>query len=163
MNIHIRWLIRRDMESVLAIEADSFEFPWPEEEFIKRLRQRNCIGMVAEWDEEIAGYFLYEMHRTHYTLINFAVHPDMQMVGVGRRMMEKMQDKLSNERRSRMTMVLREKNLDGHLFLRAMGFRAVDVLRDWWDGCDEDAYVFEYRHGGRVSWTNRIATFYQES
>ena len=26
--VHIRWMIRRDMPEVLAIEQDSFEFPW---------------------------------------------------------------------------------------------------------------------------------------
>ena len=41
---HIRWMIRRDMPEVLAIEAASFEFPWLEDDFIRCLRQRNCIG-----------------------------------------------------------------------------------------------------------------------
>ncbi len=30
----IRWLIRRDMDEVLAIERSSFQFPWTEEEFL---------------------------------------------------------------------------------------------------------------------------------
>ena len=28
INVHIRWMIRRDMEEVLNIEQASFEFPW---------------------------------------------------------------------------------------------------------------------------------------
>ena len=31
VRVHIRWMIRRDMPEVLAIEEDSFEFPWSEE------------------------------------------------------------------------------------------------------------------------------------
>ena len=42
--VHIRWMIRRDMPEVLAIEHASFEYPWCEEEFLRVLRQRNCIG-----------------------------------------------------------------------------------------------------------------------
>ena len=49
--VHIRWMIRRDMAEVLEIERAAFEFPWFEEEFIRCLRQRNCIGMVAEHGE----------------------------------------------------------------------------------------------------------------
>jgi len=49
--VHIRWMIRRDMPEVLEIEDRSFEFSWSEEDFIRCLRQRNCIGMVAEHDE----------------------------------------------------------------------------------------------------------------
>src|SRR4051812_2604533 len=48
LRVHIRWMIRRDMAEVLEIERSAFEFPWFEEEFIRCLRQRNCIGMVAE-------------------------------------------------------------------------------------------------------------------
>ena len=50
VNVHIRWMIRRDMPEVLQIERTSFEYPWSEEDFIRCLRQRNCIGMVAEYD-----------------------------------------------------------------------------------------------------------------
>jgi len=46
LGVHIRWMIRRDMPEVLDIESGSFEFPWSEEDFIRCLRQRNCIGMV---------------------------------------------------------------------------------------------------------------------
>ena len=56
VRVHIRWMIRRDMPEVLAIEHASFEFPWCEEEFLRVLRQRNCIGMVAEYGERVVGY-----------------------------------------------------------------------------------------------------------
>ena len=54
--VHIRWMIRRDMPSVLAIEQECFEFPWYEDDFVRCLRQRNCIGMVAELDDKVVGY-----------------------------------------------------------------------------------------------------------
>ncbi|MEK6238743.1 MAG: ribosomal-protein-alanine N-acetyltransferase RimI, partial [Planctomycetales bacterium] len=55
LRVHIRWMIRRDMPEVLAIENSSFEFPWSEEDFLRSLQQRNCIGMVAEWEDSIVG------------------------------------------------------------------------------------------------------------
>ena len=58
--VHIRWMIRRDMPSVLGIEQSCFEFAWNEDDFIRCLRQRNCIGMVAEIDDEIVGFMIYE-------------------------------------------------------------------------------------------------------
>ena len=53
LRVHIRWMIRRDMPEVLDIERDSFEFPWSEEDFMRCLRQRNCIGMVAERGDRV--------------------------------------------------------------------------------------------------------------
>ena len=64
-NSHIRWMIRRDYAEVLAIEARGFEFPWCEDDFIRCLRQRNCIGMVAERDDRVAGFMVYELHKFH--------------------------------------------------------------------------------------------------
>ena len=57
--LHIRWMIRRDMAEVLEIENQSFEFPWSEEEFIRCLRQRNCIGMVADCDDKVVGFVTF--------------------------------------------------------------------------------------------------------
>src|SRR5215470_6285738 len=93
--VHIRWMIRRDMPEVLAIESHSFEFPWSEDDFIRCLRQRNCIGMVAERDERVVGFMIYELHRNRLHILNFAVHPDFRRHGVGHQMATKLIGKLS--------------------------------------------------------------------
>ena len=76
--VHIRWMIRRDMPEVLAIEHASFEYPWCEEEFLRVLRQRNCIGMVAEHGERIVGFMIYELHRNKIQVLDFATHFDFR-------------------------------------------------------------------------------------
>ena len=53
LRIQLRWMIRRDMPEVLAIEQEAFEFPWSDEDFTRCLRQRNCIGMVAEVGDSV--------------------------------------------------------------------------------------------------------------
>ena len=80
--VHIRWMIRRDMAEVLAIENASFEFPWFEEDFIRCLRQRNCIGMVAEHDDQVVGFMIYELHKTLLHILNFAVSESMRSHGI---------------------------------------------------------------------------------
>ena len=99
--VHIRWMIRRDMMEVLEIEGRSFEFPWSEDDFIRCLRQRNCIGMVAEHDERVAGFMIYELHRNRLHILNFAVAAEFRRKGVGQQMVEKLIGKLSAQRRNR--------------------------------------------------------------
>ena len=82
--VHIRWMIRRDMPSVLAIEQECFEFPWYEDDFIRCLRQRNCIGMVAEHGERVVGFMIYELHKAKLQVLNFAVAGEFRRGGVGR-------------------------------------------------------------------------------
>ena len=145
LNVHIRWMIRRDMPEVRAIEASSFEFPWSEEDFIRCLRQRNCIGMVCEYDEQVVGFMIYELHKTRLHIINLAVRSDCQRRGVGSQMTDKLISKLSRQRRDKILLEVRETNLSAQLFFKEAGFRAVSVLRDFYDDSIEDAYVMQYR------------------
>ncbi|MEM7478880.1 MAG: ribosomal protein S18-alanine N-acetyltransferase [Planctomycetota bacterium] len=149
--VHIRWMIRRDMPSVLAIEDASFEFPWSEEEFIRCLRQRNCIGMVAERDDKVVGFMIYELHKNRLHLLNFAVAPVCRRESVGSSMVEKLVSKLSVERRSRIMLEVRETNLDAQLFFKDLGFRAISVLRDYYEDTTEDAYLMQYRYRPSVN------------
>ena len=144
--VHIRWMIRRDMAEVLEIENNSFEFPWSEQDFIRCLRQRNCIGMVAEFEERVVGFMVYELHKDQLHILNFAVHPDFQRRAVGKQMVGKLISKLSHQRRNRILLEVRETNLSAQLFFRNLGFRAVSVLRDFYDDTTEDAYLMQYRY-----------------
>lgn len=147
LRIHIRWMIRRDMSEVLEIERSSFEFPWFEEDFIRCLRQRNCIGMVAEHAERVVGFMIYELHKTRLHILNFAVAPSVRRRGVGTQMIDKLIGKLSRERRTEISLEVRETNLPAQLFFRQGGFRATSVLRDFYDDSTEDAYAMQYHYG----------------
>jgi [ribosomal protein S18]-alanine N-acetyltransferase len=144
--LHIRWMIRRDMAEVLEIENESFEFPWSEEEFIRCLRQRNCIGMVADCDDKVVGFMVYELHKTRLHILNFAVGRSRRRQGIGRKMAGKLVGKLSAQRRTRIVLEVRETNLDAQIFFRAQGFRAVNVLRDFYEDTTEDAYLMQFRY-----------------
>lgn len=144
--VHIRWMIRRDMPEVLGIESSAFEFPWSEDDFIRCLRQRNCIGMVAECQDRVVGFMIYELHKNRLHILNFAVHPDYRRRGVGRQMCLKLASKLSPQRRSRIMLEVRETNLGAQLFFREVGFRAISVLRDYYEDTVEDAYLMQYRY-----------------
>ena len=146
IGVHIRWMIRRDMPEVLAIEAENFEFPWSEEDFIRCLRQRNCIGMVAEHDEHVVGFMIYELHKTRLHILNFAVNPAFRRRGVGEAMVGKLISKLSPQRRNHIRLEVRETNLPAQLFFKNSGFVATSVLKDFYDDTTEDAYVMILRH-----------------
>ncbi len=151
---HIRWMIRRDMHDVLAIDAASFPEPWDEEYFLRQLRCRDVIGMVAEGpsptgahDGPVLGSMVYRLHRERLELLRLAVHADHRNRGVGRAMLDKLIGKITSHRRTTIDLQVGESNLPAQLWLRACGFRATTVLRDAYEGSatTEDAYRFEYR------------------
>ena len=145
LRVHIRWMIRRDMPEVLQTEQESFDYSWTEEDFLRCLRQRNCIGMVAELNEKVVGFMIYELHKTKLHILNFAVHPKYRRLGIGRQMVSKLIGKLSSHRRTKITLAIRETNLAAQLFFRSMIFKAVKVLRAYYEDSGEDAFLMQYR------------------
>lgn len=145
VKVQIRWLIRRDMPHVLEIEKASFRSAWNEEDFLSCLRQRNCIGMVAEHDHQIVGFMIYELHKSRLRILNFAVAPWMRRRRVGAQMVQRLVDKLSQQRRKEITLEVRETNLAAQLFFQQQNFRAVTVLRQHYEDTCEDAYLLNFR------------------
>ncbi len=148
--VHIRWMIRRDMNEVLQTEQESFHVPWTEDDFLHCLRQRNCIGMVAESGDQVVGHVIYELHRNRLHILNLAIHPHHRRHHVGAQIMSKLIGKLSSHRRAKITLELRESNLVAQLFLKSLGFVATKVVKHYYEDTNEDAYFMEYRLPGQV-------------
>ena len=168
VRVHIRWMIRRDMPEVLRAEQASFDYSWTEDDFLRCLRQRNCIGMVAEHSERVVGFMIYELHKNRLHILNFAVHPQFRRFGVGGQMVSKLIGKLSSHRRTRITLEVRETNLAAQLFFRKQEFKAVRVLRAFYEDSGEDAFLMEYRFGAEAESeheeaVNRIAQYEENS
>ena len=144
LGIHVRWMIRRDMHEVIAIEREAFEFPWSAEDFSRCLRPRHCIGMVAALADSVVAFMIYELHRSRLHMLNFAVLRSHRRLGIGTQMMEKLVGKLTPDRRGRIALEVRETNLPAQLFFRSLGFRATTVLKDFYQDSTEDAYLMQY-------------------
>lgn len=152
MDVYIRWMIRRDLEEVMAIENACFQYPWKHEDFTNCMRMRNCINLVAENNDGIiVGFMCYDLNKTTIEIRNLAVAP-FQGKGIGRRFVGRLIDKL-DDRRRRVVAVVRETNLDALLFFKAMGFLASGIIPKHWTN-DEDAIRMVYRAPVKV----RIAT-----
>jgi ribosomal-protein-alanine N-acetyltransferase len=145
VRVHIRWMIRRDMVEVLRAEQNSFDYSWTEDDFLRCLRQRNCIGMVAEVDDHVVGFMIYELHKTKLHVLNFAVAPEWRRIGIGTQMVMKLVGKLSSHRRTKITLAVRESNLAAQLFWRTQAFKATKVLRSYYEDSGEDAYLMHYK------------------
>lgn len=151
--VHVRWMIRRDIKLTQSIERAASPRPWTEAMFLHCLRQRNCIGMVAERDERVIGYMLYELSQYSLHLLNFAVDPASHRKGVGGVMMAKLLGKLRTHRRYWIELVVGERNLTAQLFFRKYGFKARWTIADYFHPVEEGG---EYEDGIRMEVANPV-------
>ena len=155
----IRWMIRRDMDAVLRIE-NQHDNPQTEEEIILALRQRNCIGKVYEFEEQIAGFMIYELHKDRYELLSLVVDQEYPLDTFGTKMVDYLAGKLSGEKkRHKICISITVDDLDGYLFLRSCGFAAISLNGDF------NEYSMEYSRLPQV-WLvsrNRIQNYMESS
>lgn len=150
LDVQIRWQVRRDLPQVLEIERESFETPWTDDDFESCTRQRNVIGNVAENNHRIVGFMVYQLHKARLEILNFAVASEFRRREVGKQMIQRLVDKLSQQRRTEIRVAIRESNLPAQQFLRAMSFRAAAVDRKHYEDTGEAAYHFVYRAKNRA-------------
>jgi ribosomal-protein-alanine N-acetyltransferase len=153
VKISIQWMVRRDMPQVLEIEneccrGEQFK-PWEDDDFVTSLRQRNCIGMVAEQidSKRILGFVVYELQKSTLRILNLSVHPFRHREGIGTELVDKLANKVSQQRRTTMSMTVRERNMGGLLFLRSCGFKAERSIRGHFEDTGEDGIEMVFRKG----------------
>ena len=142
LDCHIRWMIRRDMPEVLEIEGDSFRYPWSEQDFIKYLRQRNCIARVAEHNDLIIGYIVYELYSDRFEILSLCVSRTYRRCLVGTKLTRKLTHRTDTSRPTTNAIVA-DRNLDAHLFFKSCGFEATEVLRGYYDSDGSDGYKMQ--------------------
>ncbi|TWT65651.1 GNAT family N-acetyltransferase [Crateriforma conspicua] len=161
---NIRWMIRRDMPDVLGIEDNSFAEPWSLDDFTKCLRQRSVIGFVAETDDRVVGFMIYQLHLHHIELLSLAVEAGFRQCGIGSAMIGKLRGKLSHERRSSIQTFVSESSLDAQLFFKARGFRCIEIVHDHFETPNADAstaYLMQFSYSGCCTQSgNRISGFF---
>ncbi len=151
--LHVRWMIRRDQDRVLEIEKDCFASPWTRGDFERAISTRNKIGMVVEEldEHQVLGFMIYELFGNRLNLARIAVEKRYRREGVGSAMIRKLLSKLGYFRRTMITAKLRESELEAQLFFKSFDFRAIGLLRGYFDGNGEDAYMMRYRLPSRCT------------
>ena len=144
IKVQIRWMVYSDIPNVHAIERECFEYAWSEDDFMQCYWQRNCTGMVAEYSGKVIGYMFFEKTKSRIHLLNVATCPKYRHLGVGTQMVARLIGKLCNHRR-RIILEVRETNLAAQLFFRSLGFKATDILKEFYEEMPEDAYQMVYR------------------
>ena len=129
MKIYTRWMISRDLPQVLEIDSNSYENWYTESELVAALRVRFRIGLVAEFDDTIAGYLLYELHQSFLHVSRLAVDPRFRRKYVATQLINRIKSQtLNNKRRNRVVTSVCEYNVPGQLFLRANAFHCFGII-----------------------------------
>jgi ribosomal-protein-alanine N-acetyltransferase len=159
-------MIQGDLPAVLQIQQQIPAPGWTEHDFLAVFQSSDTAGWVAEVEGRVAGFLIYTvLAQPHHTgakkrkgasagakgaqqrgkalrmaLLNLAVAPRWHRRGVGRALLQRLTRNLQQPEDC-IQVTVPESNLPMQLLLHDAGFKAVRVLREFFE--NEDGYLMQ--------------------
>ncbi len=139
-------ITEEDIDSVLAIEQQSFESPWSRMSFLDELSCKDSWSFGARFssgcqEQELIAYICSRMIADELHIMRIAVAPGWQCHGLGSRILEK---SLSIGLEKGAVSSLLEVSSSNHKAIRLyskFGFQVIGKRRGYYQGTGEDALV----------------------
>jgi ribosomal-protein-alanine N-acetyltransferase len=169
-NLTLRWILQRDLKSLLTIEQEPPAPQWTEEDFRSVLQSADTAGCIAEVGTRAVGFLIYRVAlepedcgigslsrlkwrfrggpngdgrpALRVTLLNMAISPGWRRYGIGRALLERIGQKLQQPQDC-IQATVPESNLGVQLLLREGGYHAVGIRRGYFGS--EDGYLMQRR------------------
>ena len=133
----------KDLGEVVLIEKDSFSDPWNLDCFLDDLENPLAIPLVAKIGNQIVGYTCLWTILDELQIGNIAVAKDFRSNGVGIKLMGRILKEAKNNGCQRITLDVRESNLNAIALYKKFGFEKVGRRKNYYRYPTEDALVMQ--------------------
>ncbi len=137
----VRKIEQKDVESVVALERDTFTDPWSENAIGDTAHQNHAYILVAVQDDEFLGYCIAYRILDETEIARIAVKDSCRRQGVGRCLLDAvLEDCLAHGVR-RILLDVRESNETARTFYENYGFHEDGVRRNYYERPKENAVL----------------------
>ena len=138
----IRNMTAADLDEVMAIETDIYDYPWTRGIFQDCMR----VGYqchVFQQDDGIRAYSVLSVGLAEAHVLTLCVRPDSQRQGLGRMMMEHMLELANQAGTETMLLEVRPSNQSAIRLYHQLQFNEVGLRPDYYPSADgrEDALI----------------------
>lgn len=130
-----------DAPALVAIERRAFADPWSEPSFRDALGAAWSFGLVAEVDDEVAGYLVAREAGGSGEILNLAVDPARRRTGIAQTLLDAGLGALRRRGAEEIFLEVRESNLAAQALYLGAGFRPVGQRAGYYRNPMEDALV----------------------
>ena len=130
-NITIRPYSETDLNSIVSLwEICELSRPWndPVKDIERKLTVQRELFLILEKDGEILGSVMggYDGHRGSVNYLG--IHPDHKNEGLGKLLMNRIEEELIKMGCPKINLMVRNSNLDVHEFYRVIGYEEQEVI-----------------------------------
>ncbi len=154
---------RRDLRSVLRIEAQVYPRPWTLTLYLSELNLRSGRHyVVARAGGRLVGYsgLLFTADEAHVTTL--AVDPDLHRQRIGTRLLLHQAHVARDHGARHLTLEVRVSNLAAQELYRRFGFRSEGVRKNYYAEVNEDGLVMWVRDIDTPAYAERLAVLEAE-
>jgi [ribosomal protein S18]-alanine N-acetyltransferase len=142
VNVELRRLDQRDLETVEEIERASYPTPWSRSMFAAELRKPSSIAIGAYLEEgELVGYAFVSRYVDAWHVMNVAVSPTFRRRGIGSTLLERLFEITASDPRRGYTLEVRVSNAEAIRLYERLGFEARGIRRGYYTDNREDALI----------------------
>jgi ribosomal-protein-alanine N-acetyltransferase len=141
-NFEIRAMQPTDLRPIAAVERAAYEYPWSLGIF------RDCLlagyyCLVLDVDGRVSGYTIMSIAAAEAHVLNLCVHPDVQHLGYGRRLLDALLAKARDSNVDRVFLEVRPSNKVALSLYHSAGFEEVGVRPGYYQARQgrEDAVI----------------------
>jgi len=145
-NIVVRHASLADIEALLRVEEECFEYPYDRAVFEAMLRDRGCTILLAEMFGNPVGYVAFEKKGYVGTILSIGVVKRFRRRGVGTYLMSQALRMLKEDGVRRIVLQVSVKNLAARHLYEKLGFKAKGLLKGYYRG-EEDAILYSLEYG----------------
>lgn len=142
----IRSMRPADLRAVAGVERTAYDYPWSRGIF------RDCLlagyySFVLDIDGAVTGHAIMSIAAGEAHILNICVHPDVQRMGYGRRLLHALLVKAEEAEAKKVFLEVRPSNAVALALYRSVGFEKVGVRPAYYQAANgrEDAVVLASR------------------
>lgn len=129
-------LRKEDLGAVVVVERRCFAAPWSAGQFRHELKVPFSRTVVA-WDDEfpggrVAGYLCRWLVGDEISILNVAVDPDYQRLGLGRALVEMLLEEARGQGVAQIILEVRENNAAARKLYESLGFVRTGLRRNYY-------------------------------
>ncbi len=143
MNVELRKLELRDLDSIERIERASYPTPWSRSMFASELAKPSSLSLGAfePGGGQLLGYLIISRYVDAWHVMNVAVEPVYRRRGIAHTLLDRLFEVTSTDERRGYTLEVRVSNVGAIKLYETLGFKARGVRRGYYTDNREDALI----------------------
>jgi [ribosomal protein S18]-alanine N-acetyltransferase len=142
VNVELRRLDARDLDTVEAIERASYPTPWSRSMFAAELRKPSALALGAYSETgELVAYSFASRYVDAWHVMNVAVAPEYREQGIATQLLERLFEVTADDQRRGYTLEVRVSNHAAIRLYERLGFEPRGLRRGYYTDNREDALI----------------------